>query len=192
MRMQELWTRTRTCRFYRECARLRLVCMHLCMNLHEISNLCLQDSNWPPHKISWKSEIFYFLKPSIINMCILYDKAYLKYGKFSIFHGTAKNKEKVSRPNFCINFVPGLYIWRAIYQNQHIFLRKMSLLRKRFSSLREAKILLLWMWPIYVCVCVWRLPTLYYLDDLWLRLDLDLLLIARNAPGDSKWNPIEQ
>ena len=36
------------------------------------------------------------------------------------------------------------------------------------------------------------LQTLFYLGDLLLRLDLDLLLIARNAPGDSKWNPIEQ
>ena len=36
------------------------------------------------------------------------------------------------------------------------------------------------------------LQTLYYLGDLWLRLNLDLLVISRNAPGDSKWNPIEQ
>ena len=35
------------------------------------------------------------------------------------------------------------------------------------------------------------LQTLFYLGDLWMRLDLDMLLIARNAPGDSKWNPIE-
>ena len=75
-------------------------------------------------------------------MCILYDKAYLKYGNFSIFHGTAKNKEKVSRPNFCINFVPGLYICKEIYYNQHIFLGKMSRLSKRFCSLRGAKIVL--------------------------------------------------
>ena len=32
--------------------RLQLVRAHLCMNLYEIWNLSLQDSNWPPHKIS--------------------------------------------------------------------------------------------------------------------------------------------
>ena len=34
--------------------------------------------------------------------------------------------------------------------------------------------------------------TLFYLGDLWMRLDFDMLHIARNAPGDSKWNPIER
>ena len=36
------------------------------------------------------------------------------------------------------------------------------------------------------------LQTLFYFGDLFMRLDLDMLLITRNAPGDSKWNPIER
>ena len=36
------------------------------------------------------------------------------------------------------------------------------------------------------------LQTLFYLGDLWLRLNLDLLIVSRNAPGDSKYNPIER
>ena len=36
------------------------------------------------------------------------------------------------------------------------------------------------------------LQTLFYFGELWHRLNLDLLVISRNAPGDSKWNPIEQ
>ena len=36
------------------------------------------------------------------------------------------------------------------------------------------------------------LQTLYYLGELWRLLNLDLLVIARNAPGDSAKNPIEQ
>jgi len=35
------------------------------------------------------------------------------------------------------------------------------------------------------------LQTLFYLGELWRLLDLDLLVISRNAPGDSKHNPIE-
>ena len=36
------------------------------------------------------------------------------------------------------------------------------------------------------------LQTMFYLGDLWLRLDLDLLIISRNAPGQSRFNPIER
>jgi len=36
------------------------------------------------------------------------------------------------------------------------------------------------------------LQTFYFLGYLWKALDLDLLVIGRNAPGDSKWNPIER
>ena len=36
------------------------------------------------------------------------------------------------------------------------------------------------------------LLTLFYLGKLFIQLNLDLLLIGRNAPGDSKWNPIER
>ena len=43
--------------FYRECAHWRLVRAHLCTNLHEIFHLSLQDSDWPPHKISWRSKL---------------------------------------------------------------------------------------------------------------------------------------
>lgn len=35
------------------------------------------------------------------------------------------------------------------------------------------------------------LQTLYYFGELWRRLNLDLLIIARNAPGDSRHNPVE-
>ena len=31
--------------FYRECARLRLVCAHLCTNFYETKNFSSQDSN---------------------------------------------------------------------------------------------------------------------------------------------------
>ena len=37
--------------------RLQLNCAHLCTNLYEIWNIIPQDSNWPPHKISWRSEL---------------------------------------------------------------------------------------------------------------------------------------
>ena len=43
--------------FYRGCARLWLVHAHLSSDLNEIINLSSQDSNWPPHKISWKSKL---------------------------------------------------------------------------------------------------------------------------------------
>ena len=36
------------------------------------------------------------------------------------------------------------------------------------------------------------LQTLFYLGDLFLRLNLDMLIISRNAPGDSSKNPIER
>ena len=36
------------------------------------------------------------------------------------------------------------------------------------------------------------LQTLFYFGDLFMRLNLDVLLVTRNAPGDSKWNPIER
>ena len=36
------------------------------------------------------------------------------------------------------------------------------------------------------------LQTLYYLGILWMMLNLDMLIIARNSPGDSRWNPIER
>lgn len=34
--------------------------------------------------------------------------------------------------------------------------------------------------------------TKYWLGWLWKKLDLDILIVARNAPGDSKWNPVER
>ena len=34
--------------------------------------------------------------------------------------------------------------------------------------------------------------TKYWLGWLWKRLDLDMLIVARNAPGDSRWNLIER
>ena len=43
--------------FYPECARLWLARANLSTNFHEISNLSSQNSNWPPHKISWRSEL---------------------------------------------------------------------------------------------------------------------------------------
>ena len=36
------------------------------------------------------------------------------------------------------------------------------------------------------------LQTCFYFGELWRRLNLDLLIIARNAPGDSRHNPVEQ
>ena len=45
------------CTIYYECTRLWLVCAHFCTDLHEILNLSSQDSNWPPYKISWRSEL---------------------------------------------------------------------------------------------------------------------------------------
>jgi len=36
------------------------------------------------------------------------------------------------------------------------------------------------------------LQTFYFFGYLWKTLNLDLLAIGRNAPGDSKWNPIER
>ena len=36
------------------------------------------------------------------------------------------------------------------------------------------------------------LQTLYYLGILWMMLNLDMLIISRNSPGDSRWNPIER
>ena len=51
----KLWMRTLTIK--RAHARLKLVHAHLCTNLHKILNLSSQDSIWPPHKISWRSEL---------------------------------------------------------------------------------------------------------------------------------------
>ena len=34
--------------------------------------------------------------------------------------------------------------------------------------------------------------TIYWLGWLWRKLNLDMLIMARPAPGDSKWNPIER
>ena len=36
---------------------LKIVRVHLCTNLNEIWYKWSQDSNWPPHKISWRSEL---------------------------------------------------------------------------------------------------------------------------------------
>ena len=55
MRAHELLKCART--FYRDCARLCLVRAHLCTDLHKIWNLSLHHSNWPPYKISWRSEL---------------------------------------------------------------------------------------------------------------------------------------
>ena len=43
--------------FYRDFARLQLVRAHLCTKLNEIWYIRSQDSNWPPYKISWRSEL---------------------------------------------------------------------------------------------------------------------------------------
>ena len=39
-----------------------MTCAHtyMCSDLHKIWNLSSQDSNWPPHKISWRSKLSYF------------------------------------------------------------------------------------------------------------------------------------
>ena len=59
--MQKLaWKRTNLgrdiCMIYRERARLQLMRTYLSTNRHEIWILSSQDSNWPPHKISWRFE----------------------------------------------------------------------------------------------------------------------------------------
>ena len=55
MRVHKLKTRART--LFRECARFHLVRAHLQTDLHEILNLSSQDRNWPPHRISWRSDL---------------------------------------------------------------------------------------------------------------------------------------
>ena len=45
------------CTFYCKCTTIQLMQAHLCTDPHDIGNLSSQDSYWPPHKISWRSEL---------------------------------------------------------------------------------------------------------------------------------------